>query len=179
MKRLSLRERERERVKDTPRKGVPIGNLTSQLFANIYMNELDQFVKHELRVKYYTRYTDDFVIVSEDRDYLQNLIPKIAEFLQTRLVLSLHPNKVFIRKYRQGMDFLGYIALPRHVTVRRKTEKRIFRKLRERVNGFKTSSVTKKSLLSSLNSYLGVLSHADAHEVAQELKNIFWFWLKE
>ena len=158
---------------------MPIGNLTSQLFANIYMNKLDQFVKHTLRVKYYARYTDDFVIVSEDRKYLESLIPKISKFLHTQLTLSLHPNKVFIRKYRQGVDFLGYVALPRHIRVRQNTERRIFKKLRERVKGFKTGSVTKISLFSSLKSYLGVLSHADAHEVAQELKNNFWFWLKE
>ena len=161
------------------RRGVPIGNLTSQLFANIYMNEFDQFVKHELRVKYYARYTDDFVIISEDHAYLEILIPNIAEFLHTRLALSLHPNKVSIRKYRRGVDFLGYVALPRHIMVRQNTERRIFRKLRERVKGFKAGIVTKTSLLSSLNSYLGVLSHADAHEVAQKLKNNFWFWLKE
>ncbi len=143
------------------------------------MNELDQFVKHELRMKYYARYTDDFVIVSEDMTYLQNLIPKIAEFLQIRLKLSLHPDKVFIRKYRQGVDFLGYVALPQHIRVRRKIEKRIFRKLRERVKEFKAGAVTKVSLLASLNSYLGVLSHADAHEVAQKLKNNFWFWSRE
>ncbi|MBI4065824.1 RNA-directed DNA polymerase [Candidatus Kaiserbacteria bacterium] len=177
---MTEREREREREsKNAPRKGVPIGNLTSQLFANIYMNELDKFIKHELRVKYYARYTDDFVIVSEDQAYLQNLIPKIEEFLHTQLMLSLHPNKVSIRKYRHGADFLGYVTLPRHIRVRRNTERRVFRKLRERVKGFKAGFVTKKSLLASFNSYLGVLSHADAHEVAQELKNNFWFWLKE
>jgi RNA-directed DNA polymerase len=174
----SLGYRERE-SKNAPRKGVPIGNLTSQLFANIYMNELDQFVKHELRVKYYARYTDDFVIVSEDQEHLESLIPRIGEFLHTRLALSLHPNKVSIRKYRHGIDFLGYIVLSRHIAVRRKTEKRIFRKLRERVRGFRAGSVTNISLLSSLKSYLGILSHADAHEVVQELKNKFWFWLKE
>lgn len=143
------------------------------------MNELDQFVKHELRVKYYARYTDDFVIISEDREYLQSLIPRIGKFLHSRLGLSLHPDKVFIRKYRQGADFLGYIVLQRHILVRKKTEKRIFRKSHERVNGFRAGSVTKISLLSSLNSYLGVLSHADAQEVTQELKNNFWFWMKE
>ena len=143
------------------------------------MNELDQFVKHELRVKYYARYTDDFVIVSEDQTYLQGLIPKINEFLRMRLALSLHPDKVFIRKYRQGIDFLGYVALPQHIRVRRKTEKRIFRKMRERVKGFMADSVTETTLSASFKSYIGVLSHADAHEVTQELLNSFWFWMKE
>lgn len=143
------------------------------------MNEFDQFVKHELRVKHYARYTDDFVIVSESRAYLENLIPRISEFLRARLALSLHPAKVFTRKYRQGIDFLGYISLPRHTKVRQKTIKRIFRKLRERVGQFKAGSIAKVTLLSSLKSYLGVLSHADAFELAEELKNNFWFWMNE
>jgi RNA-directed DNA polymerase len=178
MRRWALRERERE-SKNTPRKGVPIGNLTSQLFANVYMNEFDQFMKHELQVKQYMRYTDDFVIVSEDESYLQSLIPKISEFLRTRLALSLHPGKVFIRKYRQGIDFLGYVSLPDHVATRTKTKRRIDRKLRNRVLRFKNEMTTEESLFTSLNSYLGVFSHADAYEIAEELKNRFWFWMGE
>ncbi len=143
------------------------------------MNEFDQFMKHELRVKRYMRYTDDFVIVAEDRRYLQNLMPKISKFLYTRLTLSLHPDKVFIRKYRQGIDFLGYVALSRHTKVRLKTEKRMFRKLHDRAKGFRAGLIAETTLFSSLNSYLGVLTHADAHEVAEKLKNLFWFWMKE
>lgn len=143
------------------------------------MNEFDQFMKHTLRVKKYMRYTDDFVIVSEDKAYLESLMPKVSGFLYTYLALSLHPDKVFIRKYRQGVDFLGYVALVRHTRVRLKTEKRTFRKLHNRVKGFKKGIIAKTTLFSSLNSYLGVLSHADAHEIAEELKNLFWFWMKE
>ncbi|MFA5987883.1 MAG: reverse transcriptase/maturase family protein, partial [Candidatus Paceibacterota bacterium] len=93
-------------------KGLPIGNLTSQLFANIYLNKLDQFVKHELKIKHYIRYTDDFVIISRDKLYLENLIEPIRSFLLDELALELHPNKIFIRKFHQGIDFLGYIVLP-------------------------------------------------------------------
>jgi len=143
------------------------------------MNELDQFVKHNLRVKYYARYTDDFVIVSEDHIYLEGLIPKISDFLQKRLTLSLHPNKVFIRKYRQGIDFLGYVSLPNHNAVRAKTIRRIFRKLRARVVDFRTGNITEAALFDSLNSYLGVLSHANTHKLAEKLKNQFWFWMSE
>ena len=143
------------------------------------MNELDQFVKHNLRVKYYARYTDDFVIVSEDREYLEGLTPKISEFLQKRLALSLHPNKVFIRKYRQGIDFLGYVILLNYSAVRTKTIQRIFRKLRTRIADFKAGNITEATLLGSLNSYLGVLSHADTYKLAEKLKNQFWFWMSE
>ncbi len=158
---------------------MPIGNLTSQLFANVYMNEFDQFMKHELRVKRYMRYTDDFVIVSEDRQYLQGLISSISGFLRTRLAVSLHPNKVFIRKYRQGVDFLGYVSLQDHVAVRTRTRRRIERKLRDQVQRFKSGMTTKETLFALFNSYLGVFSHADAYETSEELKNLFWFWMRE
>jgi retron-type reverse transcriptase len=160
-------------------KGVPIGNLTSQLFANVYMNELDQFVKHKLKVKHYARYTDDFVIVSNDREYLLGLIEPIQRFLGERLQLELHPKKVSIRRYRQGVDFLGYVVLPYHIVVRTKTRHRVFRKLKERVDQFRNGMTSEWTLLGSFRSYRGVFFHADAHAVAEELANRFWFWLTE
>lgn len=159
--------------------GIPIGNLTSQLFANVYMNEFDQFVKHKLKVKNYCRYTDDFVIVADNHNCLHNLLPKIESFLSEKLKLKLHPEKVSIRKYQQGVDFLGYVILPHHRVLRAKTRKRIINKLESRVKEFKAGRITEKSLFQSLNSYLGVLSHANSHDTEQELKNQFWFWLKE
>lgn len=159
------------------RKGVPIGNLTSQLFANIYMNKFDQFIKHALKIKSYCRYTDDFVIVSDNRSYLMNLIPKIISFLNTDLQLELHPKKVSIRKFRQGVDFLGYITLPYHRSLRSKTKHRMFRKLATRVREYNSGVINHQTLEQSLQSYLGVLTHADTHELSQEFKNQFWFWL--
>lgn len=173
------RERERERESCAPRKGIPIGNLTSQIFANVYMNEFDQFVKHKLKVKYYFRYTDDFSIVSDNEDYLRGLIPLIDEFLQNKLKLELHPKKVFIRSLYQGIDFLGYIIFPHHRLVRRKTQKRAFKKLKKRVKTYKKGSITEDALEASLRSYLGVFSHADAYKVTQELGNDFWLWMNE
>lgn len=143
------------------------------------MNELDQFVKHELRVKYYARYTDDFVIVSKDLAYLEALIPQISKFLSERLALSLHPNKVSIRKYRQGIDFLGYVVLPGRIVMRSKTRKRIYRKLREQTRRFKMGAASEDTLSSSFHSYLGVLSHADAHEIEEDLRSQFGYWMSE
>lgn len=159
------------------RKGVPIGNLTSQLFANIYMNEFDLFVKHHLRVKYYARYTDDFVIVSHDKNVLTNLLPMIAEFLQETLYLSLHPNKVTLHKVHNGVDYLGYVVLPHFVVPRTKTRKRMYRGLKRRVKEYKRGDTEEATPKQSLQSYLGTLSHADAHEVGENLKNHFWFWM--
>ena len=156
-------------------KGVPIGNLTSQLFANVYMNGLDQFVRHDLKVKYYARYTDDFVIVSDDINYLEKLLPPIQLFLKEKLKLELHPSKVSIRKYRQGIDFLGYVALPHHVALRTKTKKRMMWKLRNKMAEYKNNTISKSTLLATFQSYLGVLSHADSHKLTENLQNKFWF----
>jgi RNA-directed DNA polymerase len=140
------------------------------------MNEFDQFVKHELRVRHYARYTDDFVIVADDRAYLERMLPRITDFLNARLALSLHPNKVHIRKYRQGIDFLGYVCLPGYTLPRAKTRRRIFRSLRKRVAKFRDGELSEETVHASLGSYLGVLSHADAYERTEDLKNSFWFW---
>lgn len=106
------------------RRGIPIGSLTSQLFANIYLNELDQFVKHKLKIKYYLRYCDDFVILSNNPDELQLIKQRINDFLNDNLKLVLHPGKASIRKLVQGIDFLGYVVLPYHTVLRTKTKKR-------------------------------------------------------
>ncbi|MSU44996.1 RNA-directed DNA polymerase, partial [Candidatus Nomurabacteria bacterium] len=161
------------------RRGMPIGNLTSQIFANIYMNEFDQFIKHTLKVKYYARYTDDFIIVSTDKAYLENLITPIQDFLRTKLCLELHPKKVHITKHIRGIDFLGYVILPEHIKLRTKTKRKIPKKIQEMVNRYKQGRITELTLYSSLQSYLGVLSHAAAYKLGQEIQNKFWFWLNE
>lgn len=157
------------------RRGVPIGNLTSQIFANIYMNELDQFMKRELKVEHYARYTDDFVIVSSDKTYLESLLPPIEEFLRSKLFLELHPKKIILRKHNRGIDFLGYVILPEHIKMRTKTKRKIPRKLRESIRLYKSGAITELTLKSSLHSYMGVLSHADAYAFGQEVRNKFWF----
>ncbi|MGC9610948.1 MAG: reverse transcriptase/maturase family protein [Minisyncoccia bacterium] len=158
----------------TPGKGIPIGNLTSQLFANVYMNELDQFVKHRLKVKHYVRYTDDFALVSENREELKNLLIPISEFLENELALKLHPNKSILRSICQGADFLGYVIFPKHRIIRTKTKHRMFRKLEKRMEEYKAGDITKLNFEQSINSYLGVLSHANAHRLQEELLNRFW-----
>lgn len=161
------------------RRGVPIGNLTSQLFANIYLNEFDQFVKQKLKVKRYVRYTDDFAIVAGNKLYLESILAPIRSFLAKKLALELHPQKITIRKFHRGVDFLGYILLPHHRLLRTKTKQRIFRKLKKRIREYKNGAISKQTLEQSLQSYLGVLSHADTYKLGNELKDQYWFWLKE
>ena len=133
--------------------GLPLGNLTSQLFANIYLNELDQFVKHELRIKGYTRYADDFVLMHEDKELLIGCRHKIEHFLQDRLLLKIHPKKLILKTYASGIDFLGYVSFPHHRVIRTKTKRRMFRR------------VNKKNL----PSYSGILKHCRSRNLNKEL----------
>jgi RNA-directed DNA polymerase len=160
-------------------KGVPIGNLTSQIFANIYMGEFDQFMKQTLRVNRYARYTDDFIVISTDRAYLESLIEPMKEFLKKKLALELHPDKVTIRRVTQGIDFLGYVSLPHYRLMRRRTKRRIVWKLKGRIREFKSGLISREVLDQSFKSYLGVLSHADAHDFSERLKNQYWLWVNQ
>ncbi|MBI3046165.1 MAG: hypothetical protein HYY86_01295 [Candidatus Harrisonbacteria bacterium] len=133
--------------------GLPLGNLTSQLLVNIYMNEFDQFMKHQQKVKYYIRYADDFVVFSENRNWLENLIPQIQEFLQNKLELELHPNKVFIKTLYSGVDFLGWVNFPDHRILRTIAKRRMMKRIKEHP--------TKETL----NSYLGLIQHGNAYRL--------------
>lgn len=139
-------------------KGLPLGNLTSQLLVNVYMNEFDQFVKHILKEKYYIRYADDFVILSSNKSELENLIPKIQEFLQTELKLSLHPDKLFIKTFSSGVDFLGWVHFPNHRVIRTVTKRRMLKKL------------AKNPSEASRASYLGMLKHGNTRKIIEKLK---------
>ena len=161
------------------RHGLPIGNLTSQLFANVYMNEFDQFVKHEMKIKNYARYTDDFVVVSGDKKYLEDLIEPFQKFIGDKLKLALHPKKISIRDIGQGIDYLGYVILPHYRLLRSKTKRRIFRKLKARVRQYRRGDINEQTLSQSLQSYLGALSHARAYQLSQDLKNQYWYWIHE
>ncbi len=138
--------------------GLPLGNLTSQLFVNIYMNEFDQFVKHKLKAKYYIRYCDDFVILSENYDLLENMIKEIKKFLKEKLKLELHPEKISIKTIASGVDFLGYVLFPYHRVLRTKTKRRILKKTR-----------TDPQNLQSINSYLGVLKHCRGWKIRKTM----------
>lgn len=140
----------------------------------MYLNELDQFVKHALRIRHYVRYTDDFIIVGETRKFLEGCLAPLQLFLENQLRLSLHPKKVIIRKYHQGVDFLGYVLLPHYRVLRTKTRKRIFRKLAERMAAYDAGSIEYMTVEQSLQSYLGVLSHANAHGLSKTLRNTFF-----
>lgn len=146
-----------EQIIDSFQPGLPLGNLTSQLLVNVYMNEFDNFLKRILKIKYCVRYADDFLILNKNREYLENILPQISEFLETQLNLSLHPDKVFIKTFASGVDFLGWVHFPNHRVLRTSTKKRMVNKIKLQKKGTKES-------------YLGLLSHGNAHKLKKELR---------
>lgn len=141
--------------------GLPLGNLTSQLFSNVYMNVFDQFVKHTLRVKYYIRYADDFVLFSHNRQYLSQVLSLLQDFLHRELHLEMHPNKIELRTVASGVDFLGWIHFPHHRVLRTTTKRRILR------------AVDHQPSKQTLASYQGLLKHGDAVEFRHQIDTIF------
>ena len=142
----------------SPGRGLPLGNLTSQLFVNIYMNEFDQFVKHKLKAKFYIRYADDFIFMSGNKNWLLNIIKKTQSFLRNQLGLDLHPDKVFIKTITSGIDFLGWVNFPNHRILRTSTKRRMIKKL----------GISNKPEV--VASYSGLISHGNTYKLRKNLK---------
>lgn len=140
--------------------GLPLGNLTSQLFVNVYMNEFDRFIKDGLKVKYYIRYADDFVFFSESRQYLENILPAITKYLKEHLFLSLHEHKVYIKTYGSGVDFLGWVHFPHHRQIRATTKRRVIRRMEGNENSQTAAS------------YKGLLDHGNTYKIQKQLRLI-------
>jgi RNA-directed DNA polymerase len=149
-------------------KGIAIGNLTSQLFANIYLNELDQFVKHGLRQRYYIRYMDDFVIVGADKGALHSVRQDIADFLIDSLALELN-TKTQIFPLAHGVDFLGYRIWPTHRLLRKSSIRRMRRKLKHFAKLYATGSMDLEDIDKSVQSWLGHSSHANTYNLRKHI----------
>lgn len=151
------------------RTGLPIGNLTSQLFANIYLNELDHFVKDRLRVRWYARYMDDFLIIHSDRIYLKELRDQVTSFLKDELRLSLHPKKLTIKNVSTGVPFVGYRIFYDHVLVRSNTLRRIERNYRSKVKQVKRKTLSSQKLAQTKASIIGHFKHANSYGLTKNL----------
>ncbi len=149
------------------RRGLPIGNLTSQFFANVYLNELDQFVKHTLKAEYYIRYADDFILLSDKKGELVGWTEKIETFLKNRLNLTLHPKRKKLQTISNGIDFLGYIVRRDYILVRR----RVINNMKAKLRCFQKSSrvATLKDLRGSIQSYLGHIKWANSYKLVKKL----------
>lgn len=134
--------------------GLPLGNLTSQLFANIFLDKFDKYAKHELGVFGYVRYADDCVLLEQNREKLENYLVKIEAFLDKELRLKLHPQKVSLETFARGIDFLGYVCFPHFRVLRTKTKRRML----------------KNANIDNLSSYLGVLKHCRSRGLRKALE---------
>jgi len=146
-------------------KGLPIGSLTSQFFANVYLNELDQYCKRELKCHYYYRYVDDFVILNRSQKELSDVHGKIENFLDNRLALSLNANKTVVGPTKKGVDFVGYIVRNKYILVRNSTVKRIkkhFSILHKQMDCKEFDLHQLEKINASNNAYHSVLTHANS-----------------
>ena len=144
-------------------KGLPIGNLTSQFFANVYMNQLDQFVKHVLKARFYVRYVDDFIILAKSVEELEYYRAEIGKFLAENLGLRLHPKKQKICPLENGIDFVGYIVRSEYVLVRRRVVGQFYFRLKPPV---KMSLAKRQACIAS---YFAHLSFANSYWLGKHL----------
>jgi RNA-directed DNA polymerase len=146
-------------------RGIPIGNLTSQLFVNIYLDRLDRFVKHELKVRHYVRYVDDFIILSADNTSLLVIKDKIQTFLRDSLYLELHPKKQRIFPAKLGIDFLGYIIFRDHLLLRKSNKMKFGKRLRKLKVSVAEKLVSVTMACDTITSWLAHSEHADTNRL--------------
>lgn len=160
---------ENERLSDV---GMPIGNLTSQMFANLYLNELDKFAKHKLRLHYYIRYMDDIIILHPDKKYLAEVKNEIESFLNNELHLQLN-KKTAIRPCSMGIEFVGFRIWATHRKLKTKTAKKIKSRVKYLIKAKESGKITKESFDRSIASYKGILKHCNSYGMRQSLNEIF------
>lgn len=147
-------------------KGIPLGNLTSQLFSNAYLDCLDQYVKRALQVKHYVRYADDMFALNVSREYLEEIFSRIKSFAREELELEFHKDKIIFQKWHQGVDALGYVSFPYHRILRTKTKQRMFRKI-----SVSKQTLQEEELRQIIASYKGRLKHCHGQRLEGLLQN--------
>lgn len=139
--------------------GLPIGNLTSQIFANYYLNEFDYFVKTDLKMRYYGRYVDDFIIIQENKTVLKLLIPIIKSYLYENLGLTLHPKKIYLQHFKKGVAYLGTIILPHRIYIGNRTKRNFYESLKQ---------FTIHNSQFNIISYIGIMQHYKTNKVISD-----------
>jgi RNA-directed DNA polymerase len=159
-------------------KGFPIGNLTSQLFGNIYLDDFDHFVSEEIRMKFYGRYVDDMVFVHADKEFLKAVVLKAGEYLRNELKLGLHPKKIYLQPLAKGIGFLGTFIKPWRIYIGKKTKENFYEKAgewnrqAEKSRGFKCKEDAGK-FIACVNSYLGIMKHYETYKLRKKIVGIF------
>lgn len=157
-------------------KGLPIGNLTSQIFANFYLNKLDKYIRHELGFKHYGRYVDDFVIISDDKEKLKKAMPLICKFAKEKLNITIHPNKRYLQHYSKGLQFIGCVLKKGRKYVIKRTVGSLYYKITHVYKEYKQHKL--EEFMMCVNSYLGVFSHSKTYKMRKKLltSNIIDEW---
>lgn len=148
---------------------LPLGNLTSQLFANIYLHQMDLFVKHTLKIQHYGRYMDDFYLIDRDKSRLQECLLTLKQFLREQLHLTLHPKKIYLQHYTKWVQFCGAVIKPYRMYVKKKTLWRFRQKIRRLTPEDVTSYGQLKGVIGTINSYLGICLHVDAYKIRKKI----------
>jgi len=157
-----------DNIIDSSKEGIPIGNLTSQLFANIYLNNLDEYIKYELKIKYYVRYMDDFLIIKKSKEELNEDKEKIRVFLLS-MRLTLHPKKANIFPIALGIDCLGYKIFDSYKLVRKTTVMRFIKNVKRKLKKYDFGVMDFDKLIESFNSWEAYMSHADSYALKKDL----------
>jgi RNA-directed DNA polymerase len=154
-------------------KGMPLGNLTSQFFANVYLNELDQYVKHKLRARYYIRYVDNFVVLHQSRKLLEEYKSKIDLFLKENLNLTLHPDKSKILILEKGISFLGFRIFPYHRLLVKKNMRKFERKLEQVKQDYLNEKVDREKVIERFEGWLAYATHANTYKYRRRITSKF------
>jgi retron-type reverse transcriptase len=157
------------RIKDV---GMPIGNLTSQLFANVYLNELDQHIKHNLKIKRYIRYMDDIIILHPEKKQLHIWKDEIEKFLNDELKLHLN-NKTAIRPITLGITFVGFRMWPTHRKMKKKSAKKMRKRLKYLSKAYKRGEISLEDINATVQSYLGIMKQFDSYNLRKKMFNDF------
>lgn len=150
-------------------KGMPLGNLTSQFFANVYLNDFDWFVKTKLKAKYYIRYVDDFVVFEADKQKLNSYKEEINMFLKNKLKIQLHPDKCKILRFGNSFTFLGFRVFYYHKLFKKSNIRKIKRKLKSLVQGYKLHEIDYDSIYDSLEGWIAYAKNANAYKLRKQI----------
>ena len=154
--------------------GIPLGNLTSQIFANIYLNDFDHYIKENLRCRYYIRYVDDFVVFDNSKRRLNHVKDKIQEFLKA-YNLELHREKSHIRRTDEGIKFLGYRIFSEYRLVNKENVKRFKRKIRKLQEMYEKGNIQIQKITESIRSWVAHTSHADSYKLRKKIFDNYVF----
>ena len=155
------------------RMGMPLGNLTSQFFANIYLNELDHYIKEQLNIKYYIRYVDDFVILSKNKLILEYYKNKIEEFLKARLELELHPDKSKILKLSEGVNFLGFRIFMQFKLIRKNNLRKFENKFNALKIDYNNDLIEREKIIEKFEGWIAYIKNADTYKYRKHITRIF------